>query len=237
MGGILKAIAFAAIAMLLSPFSRTQEKTFEIRGTVVLGDSPLWNVEVSLRPKGGTDVLKTATDLDGVFTFHDVPPGQYRLRAGDPGVVVPQAPSRSVDLNVDRRLSLIVPVDFRCAPSSYFLSRDPSADQLATLQGHVTNESRDPIGDAAVALYVPSQGRIATTHTDADGQFFFSRLPVRKDYWVQVLGDGYFAGEFTKLDVRPGYQSIYDGLILESCEPGHCEPYLRKVQIPNCEYR
>jgi hypothetical protein len=47
----LEAIAVVAIATLLSPASRGQEKAFEIRGSVVAGSQPLARVDVSLRAR------------------------------------------------------------------------------------------------------------------------------------------------------------------------------------------
>jgi hypothetical protein len=204
---------------------------------VLLRDQPLANVPVSLWAKGAADERKTATDLNGAFSIYGVAPGHYVLQVGDQPISVPSPPSLQVQLNVDRRLSLILPLDFNpCGHSSYFLSLDPSGEELTALLGHVTNEDRVPVGGAAVNLYVPSLGRIETTQTDVEGMFSFSHLAVRKDYWVQVLSNGYYVGEFTKLDLRQGYESIYHGLTLNPCQTLHCEPYLRKVQIhPYCE--
>ena len=54
-------------------------------------------------------------------------------------------------------------------------------------------------------------------------------------YWIQVFSDGYFVSEFTNLESLPGYESIYDGLVLEACDQSGCDPNLRKTQTLRCE--
>jgi len=238
MSKMLIAVVFAAIATLFSSVSHGQEKTFEIRGSVVLRGQPLGNLDVSLRAKGARDVRKTVTDENGAFSFDGLPPGYYGLQVGEESVTVPPPSPYSlyVDLNVDRALTLLLPMDMDPCRAHYFRSLDPGSDKnLFALSGTVRNESGTPIEDSDVTLYVPSLGRVAATHTNAEGFFSFTRLTFRKDYWIQVVNDGYYVGEFTKLDMLPEYESIYLGLALESCEPGHCEAYLRKIPIsPLC---
>lgn len=231
------AVLFVAIATLLSQAAHGQEKTFEIRGSVVLRDQGLPNLDVSLRAKGAGDVRKTVTDLSGTFSFYGLPPGHYDLQVGNESVLVPPPPFLRVNLNVDRALTLILPIDSDPCRPHYFRQPDPGGDKnLFALSGTVMNEAGTPIQGSAVLLYAPPLGRVATTHTNTEGLFSFTRLTFRKDYWIQVASDGYYVGEFTKLDVLPEYETVYLGLALESCEPGHCEPHLRKIPIsPLCE--
>jgi hypothetical protein len=113
---------------------------------------------------------------------------------------------------------------------------DAAGDQhLSAFAGTVTNENGVAIPGAAVALYIPGRRRIASTRTDGNGGFSFTRLTVNDTYWIQVLSPGYFVSEFTNLESLPGYESIYDGLVLEACEPGVCDPNLRKTQTLRCE--
>jgi hypothetical protein len=237
MSRMLRAVSFTAFATLFSSVSHGQEKTFEVRGSVVLRGQPLGNLDVSLRAKGAGDVRKTVTDRSGAFSFYGLPPGHYDLQVGNESVLVPPPPFLRVNLNVDRALTLILPIDSDPCRPHYFRSLDPGSDKnLFALSGTVRNESGTPIEGSDVTLYVPNLGRVAATHTNAEGFFSFTRLTFRKDYWIQVVNDGYYVGEFTKLDMLPEYESIYLGLALESCRSGHCEPYLRQIRIhPLCE--
>jgi hypothetical protein len=177
--------------------------------------SHLGNLDVSLHAKGTGAVRKTVTDQSGAFSFDGLPPGHYDLQAGDQGVIVPLPPSLRLDLNVDRGLTLLLPIDSYLCHAHYFRLLDPGNDKnLFALSGTVMNETGTPIQGSEVLLYVPNLGRVATTHTNAEGFFSFTRLTFRKDYWIQVVNDGYYVGEFTKLDVLPEYESVYLGLAL-----------------------
>jgi len=254
-------VALAAIATLLSPVSHGQEKTFEIRGSVVGRDQVLADVEVSLRAKGTRKGRDTVTDLSGAFSFTGVPPGAYDLRAGPESalVLVPPPPSAQVSLSVDRDLTLILPVEGGFCTQMpdvmhYFRLPGPDREKDSTaLSGTVKGKAMNPsqsisilqscrnvrgtsIEGASVALYIPRLGRAATTRTKRGGAFFFGRLKTDENYWIQVLSKGYFPGEVTRLKVLSGYESIYDHLTLEACEPGHCDPSIRKIPIgPACE--
>ena len=61
-----------------------------------------------------------------------------------------------------------------------------------------------PFDGASVALYVPKLGARSRRLTpNADGSFSFARLMSVKSYWIQVLSEGYFVGEFTQLSRFP----------------------------------
>jgi hypothetical protein len=237
MSRMLNAVAFAAIAARLSSVSFGQEKTFEIRGSVVVGDRGLANVEVSLRGNGLGDERKSATDERGEFSFAGLPAGHFDLQVRSAPLFL------RVDVNLDQSLTLLLPLEFEGYPCphwttqpQYFLLLDPDDKNLSALSGTVKGKGGGPVEGANVALYIPKQGRIATTRTTNDGSFSFASLTFEKDYWIQVLSDGYFVGEFTTLKVLPGYKSVYGDFTLESCQPGHCEPYLRQIHIiPPCE--
>jgi Carboxypeptidase regulatory-like domain len=242
MGRMHEAVAFAVMTTLLSPVSNGQQKTFEIHGTVVAGDQGLANVGVSLRPKSTGGLRKTITDGRGAFSFDGLPPGHYVLQVGRESVTVPLSSFLEVDLNVDHGLTLLLPLYllYSCpdgiTPSHYFRQLDAGSDKdLAALTGTVKGKHGTPIEGADVTLYIPKLGRIARTRTTREGSFSFAGLTVDENYWIQVLTPGYFVGEFTKLKVLPGYESVYDDLTLEPCEPGHCEPSLREIRIlPGC---
>jgi Carboxypeptidase regulatory-like domain len=241
MSGMVQAMVFAAIASLLSSVSSGQETTFEIRGSAVdINSRPLANVNVSLRTKEPGSDRSTVTDGSGAFAFTDLPPGSYSLRASAGGF----NPVQIHELNVGQQrriLTLRLEMEVGLCPLSpglphYFRLLDGADDKhLSAFAGTVTNESGVAVPGATVALYIPGRGKIASTHTNENGSFTFMRLKVDSSYWIQVLSDGYLVSEFTNLASLPEYESIYDGLVLEACDPGACDPNLRKVQTLRCE--
>ena len=241
MSRALQAMVFAAIASLLSPLSRGQETTFEIRGSAVdINSRPLANVNVSLRTKEPGSERSTVTDGSGTFAFTDLPPGHYSLRAEAGGLNSVLA--RELNVGQQRRILMLrLEMEVGLCPLTpglphYFRLLDAAdGNHLSAFAGTVTNESGVAVPRAAVALFIPGRGRIASTHTSADGSFSFTRLTVDNSYWIQVLTAGYFVSEFTNLESLSGYESIYDGLVLESCDPGGCDPNLRKIQTLRCE--
>ncbi len=241
MSRALEAMIFAAIASLLSPVLPAQETTFEIRGSAVdINSRPLANVAVSLRTTESASERTAVTDRNGAFAFTDLLPGHYSLRATAGGF----NPVLARELNVGQQrriLTLRLEMEAGVCPLSpglphYFRLLDRASDKrFSAFAGAVTNESGAAIPGAAVALYIPGRGRIASTDTDGNGWFSFAHLTVDSSYWIQVLSPGYFVSEFTNLESLPGYESIYDGLAIEACEPGVCDPNLRKTQTLRCE--
>jgi hypothetical protein len=237
----MQAMVFAAIASVLSPVSSGQETTFEIRGSAVdINSRPLANVTVSLRTKEAGSERSAITDRSGAFAFKDLPPGTYSLRAAAGGF----NPVLARELNVGQQrriLTLRLEMEVGLCPLSpglphYFRLLDRADDKhLSAFAGTVTNESGVAVPGATVAIYIPGRGRIASTHTSENGSFSFARLMADSSYWIQVFSDGYFVSEFTNLESLAGYESIYDGLILEACAPGACDPNLRKTQTLRCE--
>jgi hypothetical protein len=238
MSTALQAIGFSAIAALMLAAG---EPKFEIRGSAVdINSRPLANVNVSLRTKEPGSERSTVTDGRGAFAFPDLPPGDYSLRAEAGGF----NPVLAHELNIGQQgriLTLRLEMEVGVCPLSpglphYFRLLDRAGDQhLSAFSGTVTNERSIAIPGATVALYIPGRGTIASTHTDGNGSFSFARLTVDSSYWIQVLSPGYFVSEFTNLESLPGYESIYDGLQLEACDSGGCDPNLRKTQTLRCE--
>jgi hypothetical protein len=238
MSRALRAMVVSAIASLVLAAG---EPKFEIRGAAVdINGRPLANVNVSLRDTESGPKRSTVTDPGGAFAFPDLPPGRYSLRAAAGGFKLVQA--RDLNLGQQGRiLTLRLEMEAGVCPLSpglphYFRLLDAAGDQhLSAFAGTVTNENGVAIPGAAVALYIPGRGRIASTHTDRNGWFSFTRLTVNNTYWIRVLSPGYFVSEFTNLESLAGYESIYDGLAPEACEPGVCDPNLRKTQTLRCE--
>jgi hypothetical protein len=235
---LLQALILATIAALALPAG---QPAFEIRGSAVdINSRPLANVAVSLRTTESGSERTTVTNGSGAFAFTDLPPGRYSLRAaaGEFNPVLAR------DLNVgqqSRTLTLRLEMEVGVCPLSpglphYFRLLDRAEDQhLSAFAGTVTNESGVPVSGAEVALYIPGRGRIASTHTGGNGSFTFAHLLVDSSYWIQVRSPGHFVSEFTSLESLAGYESVYDGLVLEACQPGSCDPNLRKTQTLRCE--
>jgi Carboxypeptidase regulatory-like domain len=238
MSRALRAIGLAAIGSLMLAAG---EPKFEIRGSAVdINSRPLANVAVSLRTKEPGSARSAITDRNGIFAFTDLPPGTYSLRAEAGGF----NPVVARELNIgpqDRILTLRLEMEVGVCPLSpglphYFRLLDHTDDKhLTAFAGTVTNESGVAIPGATVAAYIPARGKIASTNTGESGRFSLTGVTADSSYWIQVLSPGYFVSEFTNLESLPGYESIYDGLMVEACDSGGCDPNLRKTQTLRCE--
>jgi hypothetical protein len=231
----VRAIVLVAIASLMLAAG---EPKFEIRGSAVdINSRPLGNVTVSLRTKEPGSARSAITDRNGIFAFTNLPPATYSLRAEAGGF----NPVLARELNIGQQhriLTLRLEMEVGVCPLSpglphYFRLLDRAGD--SAFSGTVTNESGAAIPSATVAIYIPARGKIASTQTDGNGWFSFARLTVDSSYWIQVFSPGYFVSEFTNLESLPGYESIYDGLAIEACDPDGCDPNLRKTQTLRCE--
>jgi hypothetical protein len=169
-----------------------------------------------------------------------LPPGTYSLQAEAGGF----NPVLARELNIgqqNRVLTLRLEMEVGVCPLSpglphYFRLLERADDkQLSAFSGTVINEKGSAISGATVDLYIPARGKIASTHTAGNGWFSFTGLAVDSSYWIQVLNPGYFVSDFTNLESLPAYESIYDGLAIEACDSGACDPNLRKTQTLRCE--
>ncbi len=243
MSRILQTVVFAAVSIVLSPASPRQKETIDVRGSVVAGSRPFAHMDVSLRGQGTGVERNAVTDENGAFSISGLAPGQYDLQVGHEPITVPSSylPFLDVNLTVNSGLTLLLPTEHDYCTQMrgvihYFRRLDSSRRKYVTaLVGAVKSGRGSPVDGASVGLYNPQQGRIVTTRTRRGGSFSFTRLKPDESYWIQVLANGYFAGEITRLKVLAGYESIYDNLTLETCEPGHCDPPIRKMPIgPGC---
>jgi hypothetical protein len=244
MSRALEAVAIAAIATLLNSVSHAQEKRFEVHGSVVMGSQPFAHVDVWLRGQGTGVERHSVTDEGGAFSISGLAPGQYDLQVGAEPTTVPSPylPFLDVALTLDRGLTLLLPVDRDFCTQMphvihYFRRLEWTGHKDVTaLVGTLKSERGAPVDGASVALYVPRLGKIATTYTKRGVSFSFTQLKTTENYWIQVLNQGHFPGEITRLKVLAGYESVYDNLTLEACEPGQCDPSIRKLPIgPGCE--
>ncbi|HTW64901.1 MAG TPA: carboxypeptidase-like regulatory domain-containing protein [Bryobacteraceae bacterium] len=222
---------FAAVivAVLLGPVLPGQEKPIEVRGTVHATNT--------------TEKRKTVTADDASFSFPAVPAGKYRLRVGPAeSVTIPPPPGLSVELDIHEDVTLLLPIesDDLCSqtpiPSHYFRLLDSGERKnLAGLSGTVVNEHGDPVDGADVTLFTPAVGRVAATRSRRGGSFSFPQLKLGNNYWLQITKDGYFAGELGHLKLLSGYESLYQGVQLQACQPGHCDPSVRELPVIRCE--
>jgi len=238
--GAMARLSVVAISVLGTSVLWAQNAGTEIRGTVVDGlNHPISEATATLRDKLGKRPEQVAfTDAAGVFHYDGMPPGNYELVIEARGLYSLGLPSLHLT-GAPLALRFELEFGFYSCPQPdrllhYFRQLDPG-DSSAALGGTVLNESGAPVSGAIATLYVPSLGRVARTSSNEDGEFSFNHLAVRSDYWIRVVHDGFFAGEFTKLEVQPQFETVY-GLELESCEVGHCAPHLKKIRVlPSCE--
>jgi hypothetical protein len=104
------------------------------------------------------------------------------------------------------------------------------------ITGQIFNSGGQPVGGTTVFSYAPGLGNIATTVTDPEGRFTMKGIPARRDYWIRTSHAEYLDDEFTDLNVQAGFETVYEPIYLESCQPGLCFPSLKTIRdLRGCE--
>ena len=154
-------------------------------------------VTVQLRDADGTVVATTTTDADGAYSFDKLPAGTYTVtvvqdgpiagleQTGDPDATKDNA-SESITLNNDNPSTTDVNfgyVNNNSLSGTVYRDDSRNGDQDGTEPGYsgVTVQLLDKDGQV-----------IATTTTDANGKYSFSKLP-DGTYSVKVVKDGELA--------------------------------------------
>ncbi|TWU39420.1 SdrD B-like domain-containing protein [Novipirellula artificiosorum] len=148
------------------------------------GEPLLANVAIRLLDSSGNEIATTRTSNEGTYQFTNLRPGEYRVAEGlvdgyfegnarvgsEGGTVIPPNQIRDIVLG-----SADVAIDYD------FFERPP-----AEIRGVVFNDrdldglqDKDDagIGNVIMVLYDEGDNRIASTRTDAMGQYRFSQLP------------------------------------------------------------
>lgn len=141
------------------PITLHLRKGGAVRGVVLAVGRVVQDAMVTLEPQGGTypDGLATATDDQGQFAFHHLPPGSYSLQARGRGGVSARV---SVELRVRQSVDR---VELILRPG-------------ALVRGVVRGLEGPELGN--VAIYASGSERYsATTRTGMDGRFEMSGVP------------------------------------------------------------
>jgi hypothetical protein len=150
-----------------------------VAGKVFEADVPVDNLPVILLDTAGTEIAAVRSSGGGRFSLPNIPPGAYFLYArremnGAKAMmeIAVRRPSRADPVGVDPKdieLLLVVPAELR-------EKKDEKKDKKARITGTVVEDERVQ-GGVIVRLYDPT-GRtvLATTKTNAAGDFSFKDL-------------------------------------------------------------
>ncbi len=161
-------------------------------GTQTGGEPGIGGVTVKLvNPSNGAVVATTTTDANGNYIFANVTPGPYVVKETVPNGFSPTTPTS-------------VPVS---APPGAPASADFGLQQLGTVNGTVYNDvngngTRDPgqqnvpaeVGIPGVTITLKNAATnavVATTTTDANGNYSFPNVPVGGYIVTQTVPNGY----------------------------------------------
>ena len=165
------------------------------------GDIPLAGVTVHLRDVQGQLIGTTTTDSDGRYKFDGLAPGVYSVEEIQPdgyfdggdhvGTAggMKLAPDSIIDIAIASATDA-TGYDFcEILPSS--ISGRVSAD----LDGDCQYDPGEPLLEGVTVHLLDSQGnRIATTQTDADGEYEFANLTPGTYGVEEIQPEGYFDG-------------------------------------------
>ena len=155
--------------------------------------APLTGVVVRLLDASGTEVSRTTTAANGTYSFTGLPAGVYTVAEEQP-TTHPDGPEIPGTLGatstVNDRISVTLPAGGTSVDNN-FSEREPLAG-TGTVSGTVFGDAdNDGVKDAAsstasadpgisavtVRLLDPSGNVVATTTTDADGNYSFANVP------------------------------------------------------------
>ncbi len=227
---ILGLLLFALVPVTLLP----QESSGELRVSVVnFSHEPIRALQVVLR---GAGTERTAyTDNTGLYRFDAVPAGVYELTIG-------AGPFYTITIQTVRiqrdSVYVLPPVEFvfdvydcNARIPAYLRPLNRFDTNRGALGGTIVDSHNRALSEAKVTLFVPNAGISYPTITDREGRFLITDIPLRPDYRIEVVRDGYFTEEFTDFKMQVGYEAVYDRLSLEPCERGRCQPSLKPIRV------
>src|SRR5262249_22588586 len=147
-----------------------------------------------------TLIKTTTTDANGYYQFTTLPAGDYYLTFTAPNGYVFSPKDATVDtLDSDANSAGQTDV-FHLDPEQANNDLDAGLYYGATIGDYVWNdvnadgiqgEEEVGMGDVRVDLYSSDNTHIATTTTEGDGYYQFTRLPVGDYYLIFTAPDGY----------------------------------------------
>ncbi|NND99717.1 MAG: hypothetical protein HKN47_20555, partial [Pirellulaceae bacterium] len=179
------------------------------------GEQTLAGVVIFLLDAQGNEVAQTTTDAAGQYKFDNIAPGQYTVVEQQPdgffeGKAMPG--SAGGEAETGSRIGKITLGSGEIAVDYDFCEKPP-AEIFGFVFGDADGDclfDADEIGiaGAQVDLYDESGNLVATTQTDATGQYHFSNLPagsytVRETQPVGWLQGGQLAGSHGGDDSQP----------------------------------
>ncbi len=154
------------------------------------GEAGLPGVTVTLKNSSGTTIATTTTDANGYYLFYDIAAGNYQLQFTTPSGYVASPSNQGGDDNKDSDPVSGVITGITLAPGEFNRSYDAGYvpnNLVGSIGDRVWNDTdRDGIQDVGevgiasvtVSLYNSAGNLVATTFTDALGNYLFSNLPV-----------------------------------------------------------
>ena len=163
-------------------------------------EPPLAGVTIELLDASGTRIATTITDANGEYSFNNLRPGNYRIFEVQPdgflqGGQVPGTGDGSVLGEDLLGVSLLSGQDLveynfcEVAPSSIsgFVHVDNNGDCLR-------QDDEEPLEGVIIELYDADGNQIATTVTDASGEYSFDNLPPGNYRILEIQPDGFLQG-------------------------------------------
>ena len=169
------------------------------------GDEPLVGVVLLLRDANGTVIANTTTDSNGMFSFENVPPGQYTVAEQNPSGYSDVTPN-VVTADTSKGNVVVKFVD-ELPSSSPSTSNAPSSASRKSISGVVREDiDNDDDGDNAlvgvVVVLIDAKGNVVgNTTTDSSGDFYFKDVLPGKYSVVEYNPKGY-------IDVTPNVISV-----------------------------
>ena len=151
------------------------------------GDLPLANVKLVLVDSNGSEVARTVTDADGMYAFEDLAPGKYSVREFSPSgylngdAMVGTVEGELVGFASDGDFIGGIELSSGDQATHYDFCENIPAELCGTVyfdrnNDGIQNQGEEGIEGTRLVLTDANGNVVATTFTDADGQYCFSDL-------------------------------------------------------------
>ena len=151
------------------------------------GDLPLANVKLVLVDSNGSEVARTVTDSDGMYAFEDLAPGKYSVREFSPSgylngdAMVGTVEGELVGFASDGDFIGGIELSSGDQATHYDFCENIPAELCGTVyfdrnNDGIQNQGEEGIEGTRLVLTDANGNVVATTFTDADGQYCFSDL-------------------------------------------------------------